>query len=170
MPSVILIAVALIQKFTGFEKPCDLLIICSEILKRRKVILLLVDIVLSALEPPTIIGNFPHLSLVMKFLFKKIPKHAQESLSLDLRILEKKGSVHWSSIFFPFCLKKKRGVIHLTRKLGAKEPFCESLFIVGLFIFTVSYSHIFSFLNHFYQSINFANNAHIPAPKVNRAF
>ena len=66
-------------------------------------ILLLVDIVLGALEPPKISGCFPHLSVVMKFLFQKMPKQAQEHLSLELCILEKEEVVTgflFSSLFF----------------------------------------------------------------------
>lgn len=59
MPSIILFAVALIQKFTGVAKAlCDPLIICSETQKGGEMMLLLVDIVLSALESSKIAGCF----------------------------------------------------------------------------------------------------------------
>lgn len=54
-----------------------------------------------------------------------------------------RGSVHQDFNFLPFSPEKKKS--HVTIKSGMKDPCCECLPIVGLFIFTICYSFIFSF-------------------------
>lgn len=71
--------------------------------------------------------------------------------------------------FYFFSGEKKSGAVHLTMKLGAKEPVVRVFLLLGC-LFLPFATRRFSLFKSFYQRINSANSAHIPAPRATCGF